>query len=136
MPSRPMRPCPKHRGVLVASGQVCPKCMVESVTMQSMAALAERRAKGNATSAAVRGYGREHAEKRRDLLRRKPYCDDPFRRHPTLRKPATIRDHKTPLAQGGSDDKDNEQALCQSCHTYKTYRDGSYHRGRVGKNVS
>jgi 5-methylcytosine-specific restriction endonuclease McrA len=123
MPSRPMRPCSRHGGVLVGAGQPCPKCMGEPVLQSILVAQADTK-----PSAYRRGYGRKHAEKRRELLRRSPYCVDPYNRHPTIRKPATIRDHKVPLAAGGTDDTDNEQGLCQSCHNYKMYRDGSRNR--------
>jgi 5-methylcytosine-specific restriction endonuclease McrA len=41
-----------------------------------------------------------------------------------------VRDHVVPLRQGGTDDKSNEQLLCNSCHNYKTAHDGSRTRGR------
>lgn len=33
---------------------------------------------------------------------------------------ATIRDHVTPLAEGGADDETNEQPVCQDCHDAKS----------------
>jgi len=33
---------------------------------------------------------------------------------------ATIRDHVIPLAEGGTDDETNEQALCEPCSDEKT----------------
>ncbi len=122
MPSRPMHPCPKHGGVLVGAGQECPRCILEPVQI-----LAE---KDKQPSVYKPEYGREHRQKRRELLKRSPYCMDPYHRHPTIRKPAVIRDHKVPLAAGGTDDESNEQGLCQSCHNYKMYRDGSRSRGK------
>ncbi|WP_347268818.1 HNH endonuclease signature motif containing protein [Paracoccus sp. (in: a-proteobacteria)] len=39
-------------------------------------------------------------------------------------------DHITPKAQGGSDDPDNLQSLCDPCHTAKTARDEGWARPR------
>jgi len=33
---------------------------------------------------------------------------------------ATIRDHKIPLAEGGTEDESNEQAICDECNRLKT----------------
>jgi 5-methylcytosine-specific restriction protein A len=127
MPNRPMCPCSRHRAILIPVGGVCPKCMGEPVA--KAAAEAREKEDSDRPSAAKRGYGRAHTQKRRELLRRSPYCVDPYGRHPTMRKPAVIRDHIIPLAAGGTDDESNEQGLCQSCHNYKMYRDGSKGRG-------
>lgn len=43
---------------------------------------------------------------------------------------ASIRDHIKPLAEGGTDDHDNIQALCIPCHDAKTVQESA--RGRVG----
>lgn len=37
-----------------------------------------------------------------------------------LDEPATIRDHIIPLAEGGTDTPDNEQAIGEQCHRIKT----------------
>ncbi|MDL1909716.1 HNH endonuclease [Chloroflexi bacterium CFX6] len=66
---------------------------------------------------------------RDDLLRRRPWCADPFSLHADRRVKATIRDHIIPLSRGGTDDKSNEQPLCIRCHNYKTAHDGSKRRG-------
>jgi len=44
----------------------------------------------------------------------------------------TIRDHKQPLKQGGTDDTSNEMLLCTPCHNIKIYRDGSRVKGAGG----
>jgi 5-methylcytosine-specific restriction protein A len=36
---------------------------------------------------------------------------------------AVIRDHIVPLAEGGTDDRANVQALCQACSDLKTQRE-------------
>lgn len=42
---------------------------------------------------------------------------------------ATIRDHRIPLAEGGTEDESNVQALCANCHAIKTAAEAK--RGRV-----
>lgn len=44
---------------------------------------------------------------------------------------ATIRDHVVPLAEGGTDDEGNVQALCQSCSDLKTAAEQNRGRLRV-----
>jgi 5-methylcytosine-specific restriction protein A len=46
-----------------------------------------------------------------------------------LRVLATERDHKVPLAEGGSDDQENEQGLCSPHHREKTLAEAL--RGRM-----
>lgn len=38
---------------------------------------------------------------------------------------ATQRDHKVPLAEGGTDDPDNVQGLCDACHREKTQQEAA-----------
>lgn len=40
---------------------------------------------------------------------------------------ATDVDHKTPRAKGGTDDWNNLQALCHSCHSSKTAKEVGWH---------
>jgi len=47
-----------------------------------------------------------------------------FARHPVCercgREDSEIRDHRIPLAEGGGEGEDNEQALCRGCHAIKS----------------
>jgi 5-methylcytosine-specific restriction enzyme A len=43
---------------------------------------------------------------------------------------ATQRDHIKPLAEGGTEDADNTQGLCDTCHEAKSQREAQ--RGRWG----
>lgn len=62
--------------------------------------------------------GRRLQAMRADLFRRKPLCVECQRLgRVTL---ATQRDHIMPLAEGGLDDSDNEQGLCEPCHEVKS----------------
>ena len=44
---------------------------------------------------------------------------------------ATIRDHITPLAEGGRDDESNVQALCQACSDLKTAKESARGKRRA-----
>jgi 5-methylcytosine-specific restriction protein A len=61
------------------------------------------------------------------LFARDPMCA--MCRAQGLRVLATERDHKVPLAEGGSDDQDNEQGLCSPHHRAKTLAEAL--RGRT-----
>ncbi len=62
--------------------------------------------------------GRRLQKQRAELFSREPLCRECDRRgHVTL---AVIRDHIKPLAEGGDDDDENIQPLCQACSDEKT----------------
>lgn len=52
------------------------------------------------------------------LFQRQPLCEHCEQRG--VVKPATQRDHRISLGEGGSDNEDNEQALCDECHEVKS----------------
>lgn len=120
MPHKPPRPCSQHPWLLVADGDDCPVC----ATYAGQPSLKPERV-DTRPSAARRGYGKAHQLKRERLIKQRMWCDDPFRRHSNKRVRGVIRDHRTPLSLGGTDDESNEQLLCTSCHNYKTAHDGS-----------
>ena len=75
-----------------------------------------------------RGYGAAWDKLRRFILARdKHQCQACLVKHRYT--PATEVDHITPKAKGGTDDAENLQALCRSCHQDKTVRDAG-HRPR------
>ena len=48
---------------------------------------------------------------------------------------AGVCDHKVPLAQGGTDDDENLQTICQSCDKEKTFHESRMGRGgSISKN--
>jgi hypothetical protein len=62
---------------------------------------------------------------RQDFLRDNPLCagpDSECQREGRV-TPATIRDHRVPLAEGGLDNEENSQALCEDCHDAKSERE-------------
>jgi 5-methylcytosine-specific restriction protein A len=44
---------------------------------------------------------------------------------------ATIRDHVIPLAEGGLDEAENTQGLCEACHEIKSQAEAMRGRARV-----
>jgi 5-methylcytosine-specific restriction protein A len=77
-------------------------------------------------SPAERGYGRNWRRIRGMYLRRHPWCEDPFGIHEDP-VPATEVDHIIPIRAGGTNQFENLQALCKSCHSRKTVReDGGF----------
>jgi 5-methylcytosine-specific restriction protein A len=83
----------------------------------------------------ARGYGSQWDKKReRILIRDQGLCQECLRNgrltEVGVKKFSYYCDHIVPKEDGGSDDDDNLQALCRSCHTAKT--DQEKNRGRRG----
>lgn len=72
--------------------------------------------------------GRPLQRLRAALFARDPLCAECRRQNKVTL--ATQRDHKTPLAEGGTEDPDNEQGLCDDCHEAKSLQERL--RGRRG----
>jgi 5-methylcytosine-specific restriction protein A len=68
-------------------------------------------------SATARGYGRRWQRLRKMYLRANPICEEEG-----CNRPATDVDHIVPKRHGGTDQWENLQALCHSCHSKKTAR--------------
>lgn len=75
-----------------------------------------------------RTTGRALQRQRADLFAREPLCRQC--RTAGRLKLATIRDHIKPTAEGGADDDNNIQPLCDACHDEKTAAESA--RGRGG----
>jgi 5-methylcytosine-specific restriction protein A len=75
--------------------------------------------------------GRKLQALRADLFNREPLCRECVKAGRT--RAATIRDHILPLAEGGTDDGDNIQPLCQACSDTKTQQESrrGIHRARM-----
>jgi len=76
-----------------------------------------------------RGYGRAHDLMRDQVLREEPLCRICLAADRVT--PSTIADHRTPKAEGGTDDRENYQGLCQPCHVAKTAREAARGRKRA-----
>ena len=88
---------------------------------------AEQRATADARRPAphVRGYDYDWRKTRADVLKRFPTCAICGER-------ATIVHHILPLAAGGTDDLDNLESMCKTCHDRHTARyDGGWGRVRA-----
>ena len=72
--------------------------------------------------------GRKLQAMRAALFARQPLCEE-CERHSRVTV-ATQRDHRIPLAEGGADDRSNEQALCEACHETKSEAERLRGRGR------
>lgn len=82
------------------------------------------------TSRHARGYGSQWVRTRDAILTRDGYLCQPCQRNgrPT---PATQVDHIVPKAKGGTDDPDNLEAICRSCHDAKTAQEAAEAQGRT-----
>ena len=78
------------------------------------------------SGAVKRVTGRQLQNMRDSLFRRNPLCVECERMGRVTA--ATQRDHIKPLAEGGTEDDSNVQALCRPCHDAKTQ--GEAARGR------
>lgn len=86
-----------------------------------------------------RGYGTRWERTRERILRRDDYLCQPCKRrgrltplvvgHRSHPRAAQV-DHKIPKHLGGSDDDDNLEAICRTCHDAKSAREGR--RAREG----
>ena len=68
-----------------------------------------------------RGYGNDWAKISAYYLKHHRVCVDPFSRHVGRVVASAHTDHVIAKAAGGRDEWDNFQALCASCHSYKTF---------------
>ena len=77
-----------------------------------------------------RTTGRKLQAQRHALFSREPLCRECKRLGRVT--PATKRDHIKPLAEGGTDDDDNIQPLCDPCHDEKSLVEALRGRARGG----
>ncbi len=76
-----------------------------------------------------RGYGADWDKRRLRVLRRdKGLCQECLRQ--SRYRPARIVDHIVPKFEGGRDDEDNLQSLCQACSDAKTASESARARRR------
>jgi 5-methylcytosine-specific restriction protein A len=83
---------------------------------------AGRKAWAHQGSRHERGYGSAWVRLRAIILDRDLHLCQPCRRLGRV-TPATQVDHIKPKANGGTDDSDNLQAICEPCHDAKTEAD-------------
>lgn len=115
MPSRAPTACRRPGcGGLVRNG-ICDRC--GPVRYDAQAEYDERRG-----SAASRGYDRRWRQIRTLILLDHPWCAECARNG--RMSLATDVHHKIPKRDGGSDDVDNLEPLCHSCHSRITAAGG------------
>lgn len=111
MPQKTLKPC-AYPGCpfLIREGRYCPEHA--------------RRVDGEYDrgrgSSASRGYGSRWRRLRGLYLHTNPLCADPFGVHQGEPVPAEEVDHRVPKSRGGTDQWNNLQSLCKSCHSRKT----------------
>lgn len=99
MPMSPLKPCPHPGCSQLTSGGRCEQ---------------HKRKAWERDEKPKRMRGRRLQKEREAGLRRNPICQV------CHREPSSIRDHVTPLAEGGKDDSSNIQYICVDCHDKKT----------------
>ncbi len=107
-----MRPCPGDGGrcsALVTSGR-CPKHQGSSDGWSS-------------SRSAPRLRGRANQKARARLFAEEPFCR-PCKGRGTIVL-AVVRDHIVALAEGGTEDDENIQPLCQACSDRKTQEEAN-----------
>lgn len=114
MPMRAPRPCRAQmcRGTTTASHGYC----------QEHAHLSSGWNKPGRATAQKRGYGHDWKKRRDAAMVRDDWLCQPCKRKGRL-TPAVEVDHVIPKSQGGTDDDDNLQAICDPCHKAKTARE-------------
>lgn len=123
MPNAPKRPC-RQPGCAALVGReekgFCPAHRRER----------QRRQDARRGSSAARGYGGKWPALREMVLRREPRCVECQKRgRLTL---AQEVDHIVPKSRGGTDDIENLQSICRTCHARKTaLEDGGFGRERM-----
>jgi 5-methylcytosine-specific restriction protein A len=85
--------------------------------------------KGNKGTRHERGYGAAWDRKRKVIIARDMGLCQPCQRNGMVTPFAAV-DHIKPKAKGGTDDDDNLQAICHSCHLEKTAQEAAEAQGR------
>lgn len=118
MPYKPKRPC-SHPG--------CPKLTYERFCEEHTKEEAKRYERYQRDPAVKKRYGRSWKRIRDRYITAHPLCEQCQKDRRIT--PAEEVHHIKPLSQGGTNDVDNLMALCTSCHSEITAREG----GRWGK---
>jgi len=112
---KPSKPC-KHPG--------CPELTDKSYCSQHIKIYEKQRG-----CPSERGYDRRWKAIRKRYLIAYPLCFECMRTG--VLEPATEVHHIVPLRDGGSSDYSNLMALCKSCHSKYTAKDGGFGRNIV-----
>lgn len=111
MPPRAKRPCRQP---------MCPgKTQDRNGYCEAHAHLASGWNKAERGTAEQRGYGAEWRKLSKAIQKRDRYLCQPCLAAGRV-TPSAAADHRIPKAEGGTDDPDNLQAICDDCHKLKT----------------
>lgn len=111
MPQRPGSACRRPGCAGIVRNGLCSSC-------GPLKAQRQAEEDGRRGTAAQRGYGARWQRARMRFLVAHPLCADCLREGRTTA--ATDVHHKLARRAGGSDDADNLEALCHSCHSKRT----------------
>ena len=115
MPYKSLKPCRFPQCKKLTAGTYCP----EHKKQIDKSYDAKRK------TATERGYtSREWKSTRQRILERDPLCCE------CLKNLSNECDHIIPKNQGGTDNDDNMQGLCKSCHSTKTLKERNEHKDR------
>ena len=126
MPWKPKKPCKSIGCPKLTHGRYCEDhAELEHISKEGA------RGRGSSTK---RGYGYAWQKLRKYVLLHQPVCKGFDGEH--CGRAAQEVDHILPLSEGGTNDLDNLQGLCKSCHSKKTARDdGSFGRAKKQRNI-
>lgn len=113
MPYKPKRPC---------SHPDCPRLTEERFCVEHAKQEAKRYEKYDRDPAVKKRYGRTWKRIRDRFIAAHPLCEKCLENNKTTA--ATEVHHIKPLSQGGTNDYSNLMALCASCHSEITAREG------------
>ena len=120
MPSKPKRPC-SHPG--------CPKLTNGRFCEDHAKLEAQRYEKYDRDPATRRRYGRAWKRIRDRYVAAHPLCEECSKQGKMT--PTEEVHHILPLSKGGTHSEENLMALCKSCHSAITAREGDgWHPGR------
>lgn len=114
MPPRPLRPCGKIGCSRLARERFCEEHKSEAEARRKAR---WRRYDNSRGTAAQRGYGAVWRRLRLMVLHEEPLCR-------MCSAPSQEVDHIQPLSRGGTNERENLQGLCRSCHSRKTAGEG------------
>lgn len=113
VPQKPKRPCSYPGCPKLTHGRYCE----EHERLES-----KRYEKYDRSPDTKRRYGRAWKRIRDKFVETHPFCEECYKRG--VLTPTEEVHHILPLSRGGTHDRNNLMALCKSCHSAITARDG------------
>lgn len=120
MPRKPLKPCAHPTCTELVEGRFCKKHQKESNRNYE---------KYHRDPETAKRYGRKWRKIRNQFIKEHPLCQQCLKENRL--KTAEEVHHILPLKRGGSHDEKNLMALCKSCHSRISVKDGD----RFGKKI-